>query len=70
MNGLGYTESARSLVKEMEDVTTQSIDNSMIFGGDLMRATKTITGIVKFITETKAESFDHSDLKVSSSFLL
>ncbi|XP_065655376.1 uncharacterized protein LOC100197733 isoform X6 [Hydra vulgaris] len=63
INGLGYTESARSLVREIEDITTQSIDNSMIFGGDLMRATKTITGIVRFITETKAESFDHADLK-------
>ena len=65
MKGLGFTTSAKSLLEELDDTTTQTIDNSLIFGGDIIKATDTISGIANFLQRTKAEDIDHKDLKVS-----
>ena len=64
MKGLGYTSSAQALASELDDVTTQSIDNSLIFGGDLKKASETVLGISDYLAKSQVEKFEHKDLRV------
>lgn len=66
--GLGFTSNAQSVIQELDDASTETIDNSLIFGGDLQKATETINKIAKFLIGNQKENFGHDELKVPGPF--
>ena len=64
--GLGHTESASSLTIELEEITSETIDNSLIFGGDLKMVAQILSTISQFLNSHQKENFDEKELKVNN----
>ncbi len=67
---LGFTANVKDVVTKLEDITTQTIDNSMVFGGDLVKATSILDGLSKFVMKNRGEKFGFQSLRVSLFFLI
>lgn len=52
------------LIRELSQLTTQNIDNSLIFGGDLDRATDIMTAIVQHNSQTDSSDMTRHDVEV------
>lgn len=64
LKGLGHSENAANLLIELEEVTTETIDNSLIFGGNIKIATQVLSTVSNFISSHQKESFNQNELKV------
>ena len=58
------TASAKEVISKLEDITTHTIDNSMIFGGDLVMATAILDVVSNFVEKNRAEKFGFKALRV------
>ena len=54
-----------SLIRELSLLTTQNIDNSLIFGGDLDRATDIMAAIVQHNGQTDSLDMTREDVEVT-----
>ena len=61
---LVYGEDSSSLLKSLAVVTTRTIDNSLIFGGDLKKTTEIMTSIVQEQGARQDGAISHKDVKV------
>ena len=52
------------LIRELSQLTTQNIDNSLIFGGDLNRATDIMAAIVQHNGQTEFLEMTKEDVEV------
>ena len=52
------------LIRELSQLTTQNIDNSLIFGGDLDRATDIMAAIVQHNGQTELIDMTREDVEV------
>ncbi|XP_066931255.1 uncharacterized protein [Clytia hemisphaerica] len=60
---LGYSLSATDLIDELEQVTSETIDNSLIFGGNIKMATESLLQISNFLMNNQKENFNNKGLK-------
>ena len=65
MKHLGFTSSVKDVLLKLEEITTQTIDNSLIFGGDILKATNILDQISKFVEKNRMERFGFGALRVS-----
>ena len=49
---------------ELEEITSETIDNSLIFGGNIMIATQVLSTISDYLTNHQKENFAQNELKV------
>ena len=61
---LVYGEDSSSLLKSLAVVTTRTIDNSLIFGGDLKKTTEIMTSIVQEQGARQDGAISHRDVEV------
>lgn len=52
------------LIRELSQLTTQNIDNSLIFGGDLDRATDIMAALVQHNGQTELIDMTREDVEV------
>lgn len=62
---LGFTSSVKDVLSKLEEITTQTIDNSLIFGGDIIKATEILDEISKYVEKNRVERFGFGALRVS-----
>ena len=61
---LVYGEDMSTLLQSLAVVTTRTIENSLIFGGDLKKTTEIITSVVQEQGVKHDTGISHQDLKV------
>ncbi|XP_065051746.1 uncharacterized protein LOC135681293 isoform X2 [Rhopilema esculentum] len=60
---LGFTASVKDVLAKLEEITTQTIDNSLVFGGDIIKASNILDEVSKFVQKNHAERFGFGALR-------
>ena len=56
---------ARPLIRDLTQLTTQTLDNSLIFGGDLLKSAEVMSAIVQHNGQNDLLEMERDDMQVS-----